>query len=153
MIYKLLLPLLELARRCFVKSWRDSEGWENQLFLGSVLNLPSETSRGKGAEIKALHLLLKPKLGVASVDDLICEAKFTSYEYSGRGYFLIVTHPSLPNKRIVFSEPKVIGRARRIECGSLAFIENGELMLECHTWGEVDVPDKFRDQVDSISTT
>ena len=104
-------------------------------------------------EIEALRLLLKPKLGEAAVDILICEAEFVSYEYSGCGYFFSVKHPSLPNNRIVCSEPQVIGRAGRVSSGFLAFIENGELMLECYSLGDVDVPENFRDEDVSISTT
>ena len=103
-------------------------------------------------EIEALRLLLKPKLGETAVDILICEAEFVSYEYSGCGYFFSVKHPSLPNKRIICSEPSVIGRAGGVQSGFLVFIENGELMLECYTLSEVDVPENFRDGDVSIST-
>ncbi len=84
-------------------------------------------------EIKALHLLLRPDLDETAVDIIICEAEFVSYAYSGCGYFLLVKHPSLPKNRIVCSEPQVIGRAGSVQSGFLAFIENGELMLECYT--------------------
>ncbi len=97
-------------------------------------------------ESHVLHLLVIPKLGAEIVEGIERDAKLVSYEYSGVGYFLTVKHPSLPSERIVCDKPNVVGRSGNIQSGFVVFIESGELMLECHTWGEVDVPESFREQ-------
>jgi len=33
-----------------------------------------------------------------------------------------------------------------IEFGFVVFLEHGELTLECHTWGAIDVPSDFRER-------
>jgi hypothetical protein len=71
---------------------------------------------------------------------------FVSYEYSGSGYFLTIAHPSLPAERKVCSQPIVMGRAEGVDCGFLLFIQDGKLLMECHTWGAKDVPEGFRDK-------
>jgi hypothetical protein len=52
----------------------------------------------------------------------------------------------LPTERAVYSEPPVVGTAEDIQAGFLVFVENGELVLECHTWGAVELPAEFRDE-------
>lgn len=96
-------------------------------------------------EKQVLRLLVAPEVGMKIVESVEREAEFVSYDYSGSGYFLTVRHSDLPGRRIVCSEPQVVGRVGNIQGGFVAFIENGELMLECHTWGEVDVPANFRE--------
>jgi hypothetical protein len=86
------------------------------------------------------------------VATLICDANFVSIEHSGVGYFLTVRHESLPQRRIVLHEPFVVGRAGGVEGTFLAFIENGELMLECAPVPPSEVPEGFRDMPVSIST-
>lgn len=93
-----------------------------------------------------LHLLVAPRLGTETVEAIERDAELVSYEYSGVGYFLTVKHPSLPRERIVCDKPNIVGRSGNIQSGFVVFIENGELMLECHTWVEIDVPANFRDQ-------
>jgi hypothetical protein len=97
-------------------------------------------------ETHVLRLLVTQKLGAETVEAIERNAELVSYEYSGVGYFLTVKHPSLPSERIVCDKPNVVGRSGNIESGFVVFIENGELMLECHTWGEIDVPENFREQ-------
>jgi len=97
-------------------------------------------------ESHVLRLLVAPKLGAETVEAIEREAELVSYDYSGAGYFLTVKHPSLPSERIVCDKPKVVGHSGNIQSGFVVFIENGELSLECHTWGEIDVPENFREQ-------
>jgi hypothetical protein len=33
-----------------------------------------------------------------------------------------------------------------VTCGFIIFIENGRLTIECHPWGDPDVPEDFRDK-------
>jgi hypothetical protein len=80
------------------------------------------------------------------------DARPSRYEYTGSGYFLTVQHPSLPADAETLSEPAVVGTSGRFKAGFVVFLGNHELTLECHTWGEADVPASFRDQDVSIST-
>jgi hypothetical protein len=75
-----------------------------------------------------------------------------SYEYTGSGYFLSVTDPSLPSAKKTLSKPPVIGNSGDIQAGFVVFLGEGRLTLECHTWGEVDVPENFRELDVSVST-
>ncbi|MDO8926092.1 MAG: hypothetical protein Q7U94_04175 [Sideroxyarcus sp.] len=104
-------------------------------------------------ESHVLHLLVAPKLGTDTVDAVVREGQLVSYNYSGSGYFLTIAHPILPTTRIVCSEPQVVGRAGNIHSGFIVFIENGELTLECHTWGEIDVPENFRKLSVAVAAT
>ncbi|HEY9839509.1 MAG: hypothetical protein ACAI44_39965 [Candidatus Sericytochromatia bacterium] len=97
-------------------------------------------------ESEVLRLLVAPELGPAAVETLLQEAELVSYSYSGSGYFLTVRHPSLLTQRIVCTRPQLVGRAGALESGFVVFIENGELMLECHSWGPATVPPDFREQ-------
>ena len=116
-------------------------------------NVRSLMALFRGFEIQVLRLLVTPDLGAPVVESLIREAELVSYKYSGSGYFLTVKHPSLPERRIVCSEPQVVGHFGNIQSGFVAFVGNGELMLECHTWGEVDVPANFREQSVVVAAT
>ena len=97
-------------------------------------------------EVEALRHLVVPVLGAAVTDEVVRDSELVGYEYSGCGYFLTVRHPSLPARRVVCSDPIVVGRFGDVQGGYIAFIENGELVLECYTAGAADVPADFRDR-------
>jgi hypothetical protein len=63
---------------------------------------------------------------------------------TGCGYFLTVAHAQIPEERSVCHDPIVMGHADGIDCGFLLFLEKREMMIECHTWGAVEVPEDFR---------
>ena len=98
----------------------------------------------KTFERDVLDRLAAGALSAEQIEAVASEGTFVSYEYTGSGYFLTLAHPSLPKERTVCSRPAIMGHADDIDCGFVIFIENGELMLECHTWGEIDVPEDFR---------
>jgi hypothetical protein len=102
-------------------------------------------------EQEALRLLAESRFGPDFVATLICDADLVSIEYSGVGYFLTVRHESLPQRRIVLHEPFVVGQAGEVQGTYLAFIENGELMLECAPVPPSEVREGFRDMPVSIS--
>lgn len=74
------------------------------------------------------------------------------YEYTGNSYFLTVRHPALPNMLRTLSTPSVIGNFGELQCGFVVFLGEHELTLECHSWGDMDVPAGFRDLTVSVST-
>ena len=44
------------------------------------------------------------------------------------------------------------GVAGQIQAGFVVYLGDGELTLECHTWGEIDVPNNFRDMAVQVKT-
>jgi hypothetical protein len=97
-------------------------------------------------EVQALQLLLDPELGSSTTAQVVRDSELVGYEYSGCGYFLTVRHKLLPTKRIVCGDPIVDARSGDVRAGYIAFVENGELMLECYTAGAIEVPSDFRDR-------
>ena len=89
--------------------------------------------------------MVDPVLGADKTRTIARDAQLVGYEYSGCGYFLTVKHGLVPKERVVCSATMVVARAGEVEGGYIAFLENGELMLECYTAGAVDVPEVFRD--------
>jgi hypothetical protein len=107
----------------------------------------------KDYEIKVLYLLASNVLSAQQLETLVSEGEFVEYDYTGCGYFLSIRHPSLPKDRIVCHEPLVTGRADDIICGFVVFIENHQLTIECHSWGDIDVPEDFRDRDVQVGAT
>jgi hypothetical protein len=107
----------------------------------------------KDFEIKVLQILITNKLSTQKLNEIIQTAEFVSYEYTGSGYFLTVRHSNLLVERQVFSDPIVIGEVNKISCGFVVFLENKEMTLECHSWGEIDVPEDFRNKKVEIKIT
>jgi hypothetical protein len=103
-------------------------------------------------EIDAIRLMASTALSESQMQ-LLCEAaRPDSYEYTGSGYFISLRHPSFPIPPRTLSDPPVVGNAGEIQAGFVVFLGDGELTLECHTWGAVDVPADFRDRAVVIST-
>lgn len=95
-------------------------------------------------EVEVVRLLASRQLPPAALEELISAATFVDLEETGSGYFLTVQHPTLPAERVVCSTPLVLGRTGALTCGFLLFLEDGQLTLECHSWGE-SIPRGFRD--------
>jgi hypothetical protein len=104
-------------------------------------------------ETQVLRLLVIPKLNESVVSSVEQSAELVSYEYTGCGYFLTVKHPALPLERIVCNKPFVSGLAQGIKSGFVVFIEDGQLMFECHELGEPTVPANYRDLDVAVSVT
>jgi hypothetical protein len=100
----------------------------------------------KDYEKKVLSLLVSDVIPSDKLNDIVRDSELVGYEYTGCGYFLDVSHPFLSKNRIVCDRPIVIGEADGITCGFIVFIENNQLTIECHSWGETDVTEDFRDK-------
>ena len=100
----------------------------------------------KDYEKRVINLLTSNILSQEQLNEVIQNAELVEYDYTGCGYFLTMRHPFLSEDRIVCSEPNLIGEADGTTCGFVIFIENKELTIECHSWGEKDVPQEFRDK-------
>ena len=104
-------------------------------------------------EKTVVRLLASSVLSPQQLDAVIREGELVEYDYTGCGYFLTIKHPALPMSRVVCDNPILRGSADGIICGFVIFIENGELMIECHSWGDIDVPEWFRSRQVQVSTT
>jgi hypothetical protein len=98
----------------------------------------------KDYEKKVVELLVPDILSSPELSDVFRDCELVGYEYTGNGYYLTVHHDHLPKERIACDKPIVIGEANGIVCGFVAFIESNELVLECHSWGELEVTENFR---------
>lgn len=107
----------------------------------------------KEYEIQVLHLLAARVLSPGQLGSLVREGECVGYDYTSCGYFLSARHACLPEERVVCHEPMVTGSAEGITCGFVIFIENGALTIECHSWGDVDVPAWFRDRDVQVAAT
>ena len=99
----------------------------------------------KGYERKVLYTLASCALSRRQLEAVAEGGELVSYEHTGCGYFLTIRHESLPEERVVCDRPVLSGSAGGVNCGFVVFIENGELTIECHPWGE-SVPEDFRDR-------
>jgi hypothetical protein len=97
-------------------------------------------------EIEVIRLLGKSTLDKSQLDSLADLTGSAEYEYTGSGYYLTLRAPTLPDVRATLSRPSVMGEADGSKCGFVVFIEHGKLVLECHAWRAIDVPDEFRER-------
>lgn len=104
-------------------------------------------------EKTVVQLLAARVLSPQQLDAVIREGELVEYDYTGCGYFLTVKHPALPTTRVVCDTPKLTGTADGIISGFVIFIEDGELTIECHSWGDVDVPEWFRGRDVRVAAT
>lgn len=100
----------------------------------------------KNYEKKVLEILVLGKISDNNLISIVENAEFVGYEYTGSGYFFTVKHTSLPKQRIVCDKPALMGEADNIVCGFVVFLENNELTIECHSWGELEIPENFRER-------
>ena len=97
-------------------------------------------------EAEAVRALVGDRLEADLLTVILSSSHPATCDHTGSGYFLTVGHPDLPRDRIVSSEPAVIGESDGLTAGSLVFVEDHELTLECHCWGGESLPEGFRDQ-------
>jgi len=103
-------------------------------------------------ELRAIALLAQGVLTASELELLREIAAPSRHEYTGCGYYITVAHPALPQAPRTLSAPVVVGSAGTVEAGFVVYLGEGELTLECHSWGDVDVPEDFRDRDVAIST-
>ena len=96
-------------------------------------------------EKKVLRFLISDLFTTEELSKIISECRSVSYDYTGAGYYLEISHPDLPKHRIVRDKPIVIGESKGITSGFVVFIENNQLTIECYSWCESDLPEYFRD--------
>lgn len=100
----------------------------------------------KPFELEVIRVLAAHALTPNALAALAKPAAPILYRYSGCGYFLTLKDPSFPIKRQTLCVPPIVGRSENIVSGFVVFVGNGELTLECHDWGHINVPSDFRDR-------
>lgn len=90
-----------------------------------------------------IRQLVSAVLEPVVISSVFKDADLVSLEHTGVGYFLTVRHPALPRDRVVCDEPMISGVSNDLHCGFVVFLEDGELTLECHSWGE-NIPTDIR---------
>lgn len=106
----------------------------------------------KAFELQAIRLMATGVLSEEQLQALADIERPSRYDYTGCGYFLTVSLPSLPAEPKTLSDPPVVGNSGDVQAGFVVFLGNQELTLECHTWGAAEVPDDFRDRKVAVST-
>ena len=96
-------------------------------------------------EKDVIRKLCEAHISQALLDDVF-EKSEAKCVHSGAGYLLTFAHSELPLERIVCDKPKLLGEWNGIDSGFIVFLENGELTLECHSWGDKEIPSNYRKQ-------
>lgn len=107
----------------------------------------------QGYEKEVVTLLTRAVFSEPELDAILEHAELVSIEHTGVGYYLTVRHPELPRERVVCNEPGVGGTGPEVDCGFVVFLENGELTLECHSWGNESIPEDVRSRALVIEVT
>lgn len=102
-------------------------------------------------ELEAIRLMSGTVLSAEMLAAIETIETAERYDYTGSGYYLTVKHACLASERLMLHHPLVIGIAGEVTAGFVAYIGNGTLTLECHTWGAVDVPADFRERPVAIA--
>lgn len=103
-------------------------------------------------EMEAIRLMARGVLSEEQLHAVQAADRPCRYTYTGSGYYLAISHASLPIEQKTLSYPPVVGNVGEIQAGFVVFLGDQELTLECHTWGAVDVPEDFRDRHVLVST-
>lgn len=102
-------------------------------------------------EIDAITLLSHGALNAVQLAEVMNSGTVESYEYTGCGYYLTISHSSLPHERRALSSPTILGTSGSVRCGFVGFLGDGKFVLECHTWGEENVPANIRNMEITVS--
>ena len=91
-------------------------------------------------EREAIELLAGPHLSHDALGSVLESSISASIEHTGVGYFLTIRHAAIPSERVVCSTPMLSCMLGERLCGFVVFMESGELALECHQFGDGDLP-------------
>ena len=113
--------------------------------------MPANRPALRSYERQVIEILTRSVLP-AEVLTAVTNLEPVKIEHTGAGYFLTLRHAALPKERIVCAEPVVIGRSDGLETGFVVFLQDNELTLECHGWGD-EAPASYREQAVEILAT
>jgi hypothetical protein len=99
----------------------------------------------KSHEQIVLDILTSNILSHEKLKSILMNGEITGYKITGNGYFLTFKESNIPKNRIVCDKPILIGEYNGIETGFVVFVENGEMTIECHGWGDKEIPKDYRE--------
>jgi hypothetical protein len=95
-------------------------------------------------EIEILKIMISDRLTSNGWCDFLADYKIIGYEYTGAGYFLKISSEKLDLKNEVIHDPVPIGKIEELELGFLIYIEDNNIIIECHSWGIENPPENIR---------
>ncbi len=96
-------------------------------------------------EIEVLKLMLISRLTLKELDDISSNCSISNYEYTGAGYFLELKCKNLNLIKETIHGPVVFGRTKDLDVGFLLFVNGDTIIIECHSWGDINPPENIRD--------
>jgi len=96
-------------------------------------------------EIQVIELMLKCKLSIDEWTKFLEGYELVDFEYTGAGYFLKIRACNLNLKEETIHEPIVLGENENFSVGFLLFVDQNEIVMECHSWGEINPPANVRE--------
>jgi len=106
----------------------------------------------KPFEASAIRILTKEVLAPELCEKIIAEAELMNLEHTGVGYYLTLRHNALPLFGGACDAPCVMGSSGGLDTGFIVFLGDRKLILECHTWGDVDeLPVDYREREVELS--
>lgn len=125
---------------CFLinNGQRNKETWFNRK-LGNI------KMKLKAYELQVIGLLLKKKLSTEDWTKFLEGYELVDFEYTGAGYFLKIRTDNLNFEKETIHEPVLIGKRDDFTLGFILFVDENEIVMECHSWGELNPPENIRD--------
>ena len=105
----------------------------------------------KEFEKEAIRILTKGKLPDSVVTEIIASEEI-DIDHTGVGYFIHIKNKLLSIERMVLNEPHLLATSNDGFVGLLIFVQDSELTLECHGYGD-EVPENFRENNVAINAT
>ncbi len=95
-------------------------------------------------EIEILKIMIGDRLTSNNWCDFLSDYKIIGYEYTGAGYFIKIISEKIELKNEVISAPVPIGKIGELQIGFIIFIEDNNIIIECHSWGMENPPENIR---------
>lgn len=96
-------------------------------------------------EVEVLQLMLQSKLGADVWNGFLENCRIVTFGFTGNGYFLTIKQRDCLFEKETIHNPVVIGKTANFDVGFLLFLEEDEIILECHGWSETSPPENIRD--------
>jgi hypothetical protein len=96
-------------------------------------------------ETEVLKHLLQNRLLQHEWQILLSDYGITNYAFTGAGYFLDIVCSRIKFEKETIHRPVIRGTASGVDVGFLLFVEGNSITIECHGWGDDDLPENIRD--------
>lgn len=99
----------------------------------------------KPYEQKVIEILFTNGFPSVELAELFSSSQVVGYEYTGSGYFLKLINDKFNFKEQTLYKPTVSGKCAEFTVGFLIYLNENEIVLECHSFDEVNPPENIRD--------